>query len=209
MSNDTATTVADAAAAFLASRDLQPRSRTVYGYTLSRLVTHVGADKAVHALQPRTLNAFMNRYYAQAAPNTWNLNIAALRSFFAYCRRQGWTTKDPTAAIERRQLRTNPDSQVIPAEQIERLWHRTDIGLREETLWRLLYDTGARATEILALVVAVPDRWHSPCASSSPSRVTPAAWAAQQRCLPASLQARLLASPFRGDLPPPPVDGPE
>lgn len=146
-------TVAAAAAAFLADRDLQPRSRTVYGYTLDRLVTDVGADKPVDTIAPRPIAAFMTRHYGTAAPATWNLNLAALRSFFAFCIRHGWTGKDPTRPVERHRIRANPDSQVIPADALDRLWHRTDIPLREKTLWRLLYDTGARAQEILTLDV--------------------------------------------------------
>jgi len=37
-------------------------------------------------------------------------------------------------------------------DQITALW-RLDVGLREKTLWRLLYETAARATEILTLDV--------------------------------------------------------
>lgn len=119
-------TVAAAAAAFLADRDLQPRSRTVYGYTLDRLVTDVGADKPVDTIAPRPIAAFMTRHYGTAAPATWNLNLAALRSFFAFCIRHGWTGKDPTRPVERHRIRANPDSQVIPADALDRLWHRTD-----------------------------------------------------------------------------------
>ena len=57
----------------------------------------------------------------------------------------------PSAAIERRRLRRDPDRRVIPARQLESLWHRADLPVREKTLWRLLYDTAARADEILGL----------------------------------------------------------
>lgn len=148
--DDTPIGLAAAAEAFLSSRDLRARSRTVYGYTLERLAAHVGADKPVAQIQPRTLKAFMDRYYGDAAPNTWNLNVAALRSFWAYCRRQEWTAKDPTGTLERLRVRTNPDRHVIPAAKLDALW-RSDVPLREKTFWRLLYDTGARAEEILGL----------------------------------------------------------
>ena len=36
---------------------------------------------------------------------------------------------------------------------LERLWERRDIDLRERTLWRLLYETAARADEVLRLNV--------------------------------------------------------
>jgi integrase len=37
--------------------------------------------------------------------------------------------------------------------QLERLFARRDLPLRERTLWRLLYETAARANELLALDV--------------------------------------------------------
>ena len=47
------------------------------------------------------------------------------------------------------------DSKAIPLPQLERLWGNRDIPLRERALWRLLYDSAARAEEALGL--DVPD----------------------------------------------------
>ncbi|HYN72442.1 MAG TPA: site-specific integrase, partial [Nakamurella sp.] len=143
--------LAAAAAAFLAQRDLRSRSITVYGQTLARLAAHAGAGTPIGRLGPADLQSFMDAYYAAAAAATWNLNLAALRSFFAYARRHHLIAGDPTAAIERRRLRRDPDRRVIPARQLDALWRRADLPIRDKTLWRLLYDTAARAQEILGL----------------------------------------------------------
>ena len=37
------------------------------------------------------------------------------------------------------------DTRAIPLPELDRLWARTDIPLRERALWRLLYDSAARA----------------------------------------------------------------
>jgi integrase/recombinase XerD len=37
--------------------------------------------------------------------------------------------------------------------ELEWLWRRDDIGVREKTLWRLLYETAARASEALSINV--------------------------------------------------------
>ena len=42
---------------------------------------------------------------------------------------------------------------MIPASTLEVLWTRRDVHLREKTLWRLLYETAARAGEALNLNV--------------------------------------------------------
>ena len=41
---------------------------------------------------------------------------------------------------------------------LEDLWRRRDVPLREKTLWRMLYETAARASEVLALDVGDLDR---------------------------------------------------
>jgi integrase len=45
------------------------------------------------------------------------------------------------------------DTRAIPLPELERLWPRADIPLRERALWRLLYDSAARADEALRLDV--------------------------------------------------------
>lgn len=101
--------VADAAAAFLASRDLRPRSRTVYGTTLGRLAADAGAATPLARLDAGDLAAFLGRHYGEAARATWNLNRAALRSFFAYCTRQGLIHgPDPSGPLEARVIRADP-----------------------------------------------------------------------------------------------------
>jgi integrase len=47
----------------------------------------------------------------------------------------------------------NASTRALPRARIERLLPRRDIPLLEKTLWRMLYETAARASEILALNV--------------------------------------------------------
>ena len=61
-------------------------------------------------------------------------------------------TEDPLAGIERRP-QPRDDTAPIRYEQLHALWTRADIHVREKTLWRMLYETAARANEILALNV--------------------------------------------------------
>jgi len=71
----------------------------------------------------------------------------------------GWArpkiARDHSRALARaRYERTSPRTS---GEQIAALWC-LDVGLREKTLWRLLYETAARATEILTLDIADLDQ---------------------------------------------------
>lgn len=139
---------------FLQRRDLRPRSRIIYGQTLGRLVAAVGAEASFGDLDHDIVEALMDEWHAGAAPATWNLNLASIRSFISFAQRQRWLEGDPTAGIERRQVRTNPDLRVIASTDLGAIWRRVDIPLREKTLWRLLYDTAARADEVLGLNIA-------------------------------------------------------
>ena len=46
----------------------------------------------------------------------------------------------------------------IPYADLEELWRRRGVPLREKTLWRMLYETAARTSEVLALDVGDLDR---------------------------------------------------
>lgn len=75
----------------------------------------------------------------------------------AFCQRQGWLAADVVVRVDRRRGPADR-SRAIPYAQLERLWRREDVAARETALWRLLYETAARASEILLLNVENLDR---------------------------------------------------
>ena len=77
---------------------------------------------------------------------------AASRVLIGYCQRQGWLERDPITSLERRRT-PRDETRAIPFAALDTLWSRADIGLREKALWRMLYATAARASEVLALDV--------------------------------------------------------
>ena len=144
--------IADAAAAFLGERSLARTTRRVYALTLKRLGDAVGTAFPVGELDGAATKRFLAGAYPEVKPATWNRNVATLKSFFAYCRRRGWMVSDPTEAVERRRVDVD-ETRAIDYAELEALWSRRDVPVREKALWRLLYDTAARATEILSLDV--------------------------------------------------------
>ena len=88
--------------------------------------------------------------WGSAQPATWNTRITALQSFVSYCQRNRWIDHDPMSLVVRRR-EPRDQTKAIPYQDLEELWSRRDIDLREKTLWRMLYETAARAGEILAL----------------------------------------------------------
>jgi site-specific recombinase XerC len=82
---------------------------------------------------------------------------ATLGSFFAYTTRQGWTVTSAAAGLERRHLRAGREdhdrTRAIDEDELL-AFLGANHPLRDKTLWWMLYETAARANEILSLDVA-------------------------------------------------------
>jgi integrase len=142
-------TLQDAVDAFMDHHDLARSTRRVYRASLAGLVAELSPVTAVGELSgPKVAGWFRDRY-ASAAPATWNRERAAV----GWWRRRGWLAVDPTGDLERHRVQVDR-TRALTRGQLERLFARRDLPLRERTLWRLLYETAARANELLALDVA-------------------------------------------------------
>ena len=62
-------------------------------------------------------------------------------------------------------------TRALTRDQLAALWRRNDVSLRERVLWRLLYETAARANEILSLDVDDLDRTGDPLTVHRVSRL--------------------------------------
>ena len=148
----TSLTLAEAVARFLDRYRDQKHTATTYAETLTHLRTVAGDASAAGALTPEVFAAAMTRWDG-SAPATWNRHLAALRSFAGYALRQEWLTVDPARLLERRKDTARCD-KAIPAARLEGLLTDERNALRERVLWRMLYETAARAEEVLTLDVA-------------------------------------------------------
>jgi integrase len=138
--------------AFLAQPDLAASSRRSYAQTVGRLRDAHGVDRPLERLGARELERAAVEAWGALAPATWNRHVATLRSFSAFCCRQGWLQEALADGLERRREPADR-TKAIPYARLERLWHRDDVAVREKALWRLLYETAARAQEALSLNV--------------------------------------------------------
>jgi integrase len=152
---DETATLADAAAAFLATLD-HPESRgtrRAYASTLRALRVGLGDDTCVAELTAVGVRAWFTGQWGASAPATWNRNLDAVRSAQRYWQDQGWMTViDLTAALRRRK-RAADRSRALSRADIDRLLSREDVALRDKVLWSMLYETAARSAEILRLDV--------------------------------------------------------
>ena len=91
--------------------------------------------------------------FGQLAPATRARHLAALRSALAWWAEAGWVTADPTAGWARPKVPVDT-TRALTRAQVAAIW-KLDVPLRDKALWRMLYETAARAEEILGL--DVPD----------------------------------------------------
>lgn len=99
--------------------------------------------------------AYLVRLQSQGrSPATICQHLAAIRSFYQFLVREGILSSDPTAAMESpRQAKKLP--RVLTVEEIELLLKqpqpKTPAGLRDKAMLELLYASGLRVSELVAL----------------------------------------------------------
>lgn len=148
-------TVGGAVAAFLDTLK-DPGTRRNYAGTLRAWAVRFGSDAPLVTMEdPDVVGAvaawFTDRW-GEAAPATFNRNLDTLRSAVRYWVEQDWLAADPTCGLRRRR-RAVDRTRALSRAEIDELLARGDVALREKTLWRMLYETAARANEVLSLDV--------------------------------------------------------
>lgn len=136
-------TFGQAAQDFLGRAELDAETVRSYGQTLGRLCLTLGASLPLTALSPGQMASAFTMAWGNAAARTWNRHRAAVRSFSMWAEQT-----DLAGALDRRAEAPSPRSVL----DVDALWSRA-LPLREHTLWRLLYESGAGAKTVLGLNV--------------------------------------------------------
>ena len=137
---------------FLESATLAPTSQRVYEQTLAPLARQLGTQTPLDALEVEHLEHAAVELWGGLAPATWNRNVAVLKSFLRWSSPDGELPRGLRRQLARRREPADR-TRAIPYAQLDKLWSREGVPLREKALWRLLYETAARASEILGLDV--------------------------------------------------------
>ena len=140
----------EATAAFLTRRDLDGDTLRSYAQTMTVLRRELGEHTPVAALTGEQVAAAASK--AWNTWRTWNRHRAAIRSFSTWAAGPGrsYLTADLAAGLDRRPEPADR-TRALSRHQIDALWDRRDIPLREKTLWLLLYESAARAGSVLAM----------------------------------------------------------
>ncbi|WP_125778281.1 tyrosine-type recombinase/integrase [Antribacter gilvus] len=144
-----------AAEAFLAEVD-NPNTTRAYRTVLDALARRFGPRRPLTVLEGEEaadrVSEWFTGSWGTAAPSTFNARLNGLSAAMTWWRDQGWLTGDPLRRIRHRP-RTPDRTRALDRAEVERLLTADRVNLRERTLWRLLYESAARASEVLALDV--------------------------------------------------------
>ena len=119
--------------AFFSDKQLSSNTRRAYRQALSAVIEDLGMDLSVDRLDSRDVLEVFQKRWGSAQPATWNTRITALQSFVSYCQRNRWIDHDPMSLVVRRR-EPRDQTKAIPYQDLEKLWSRRDIDLREKSL---------------------------------------------------------------------------
>ncbi|MGH3858213.1 tyrosine-type recombinase/integrase [Actinokineospora sp.] len=139
--------------AFLDTPNVKTAPNTLRAYTgvLDRAAEQLTPGRALADVTDTEIAAALTTLWGTAKPATWNRNRAAVTSWLTWCAdKQHWTAPAVPAATRRRR-ENNDDTKAVSRSRIDRLCRRRDVPLRENTLWRMLYESASRASAVLAL----------------------------------------------------------
>jgi integrase len=150
-----AVSVADAVEGFLTATDLAASTRAVYEGTLVMFQLDLAQDLAVSEVTTAMVEDHLRSRYGEAAPATYNRNLATISSLFTWCVDNDLLPRSPTKGLRRRKARRTIEAErqrrPIPLAELEALWSNTRYRLRDRVYWAMAYDTAARADELLGL----------------------------------------------------------
>ncbi len=144
-----ALTVRAAGDAFLGSLT-NPNTARGYGTGVWKTAERLGEDRPLAAVADDEVGEALELLWGTAAVNAWNARRAAVPSWLGWCADHGYDGPAVPGWVKRM---TPPDSETParPKVMVDRLIGRREVPLREKTLWRMLYETCARAEEILGV----------------------------------------------------------
>ncbi len=138
-------------------RGLAENTLSSYRRDLHQFLKWMG-DKGVKAVEQVQRNHIMayllNLQKKGRAPATISRHLAALKSFYHFLTREGIVEKDPTINLDAPKL-AKKLPHVLSPEEVDRLLEQPDTsktaGLRDRAMLELLYATGLRVSELMAL----------------------------------------------------------
>ncbi len=137
-------------------KGLAENTLLAYGRDLAKFTLFAaGRGKSLEALDRGDIVDFLaSLYRAGLDSRSVARHLVTLRNFFRFARREGLVSSDPTEHFQSPKIRSRLPS-FLSVEEVERLLAQPDAespqGLRDKAMLELLYGTGLRVSEMLAL----------------------------------------------------------
>lgn len=112
-----------------------------------------GQDKDLLKAGKDEVRAFVENEAIRSAPASVGRRLASLRSFYAYCLKQGLLERDPCAGVKSPKL-PGRLPRVMGINEMGRMLELPDEaskGLRDKAIMELLYGSGIRVSELVGL----------------------------------------------------------
>ena len=119
--------------------------------TLDRVGDHL-PSLDLHDLTSDRMRGALATAYPEASPASWNRHVATLRSFAAWAERAGLLSTGVVGTLDRRREVVD-HRRALSRDQVEALLTDRRLAVRDRCLFRMLYETAARAQEVLRLNV--------------------------------------------------------
>ncbi len=154
-----------------AERNLSPHTRRAYASDVRQLTVHTGAEVGPAEIRSEHVGDWLASLHRRRTPATLGRKLASVRAFYRWMVREGHVRDDPTAGMpmpKQAQRLPHPLSvddceqlitrdRELPPRLAEgdgpRAWRARWIRVRDRALVELLYGTGIRIGELVALDV--------------------------------------------------------
>jgi integrase/recombinase XerC len=152
-------------------RNLSPHTRRAYDSDVRQLTVHTGSEVGPQAIEADHVRVWLASLHKRRTPATLGRKLASVRAFYRWMVREGHVRDDPTAGMPMPKLeqRLPHPLSVDDCEQLitrdreiparvadgsgERSWRARWMRVRDRALVELLYGTGIRIGELVALDV--------------------------------------------------------
>lgn len=135
-------------------KGLRPATVSAYAQDLAQLVAQTG-ELSLDRVTPTVIaDYFRACYQKQTSARSQNRKWSTLRGFFRWCMRQSWIEQDPMASFPSPKWGRPLPEVLSPHEVLDLLQQPgcdTPVGQRDSALLELLYCSGCRISEALAL----------------------------------------------------------
>lgn len=134
---------------------LRPNTERIARFALKAFDLHYG-NRPLDGIQPQEIEAFKNSLLGKRHINGINIILRNLKTFYAYCVKNGYLIKNPAEQIK--QFKRQPVAKFLERKELAKLYAASSKELRRAIF--VLYRTGMRVGEYLSIKKGDVHSWY-------------------------------------------------